>query len=221
MATVAGEAQAQAGRQAEPGGAPVFAPSDLAISARGRRFIYDHERLGTFSRRLYWPKGASGVTLGAGFDMRDRGEREIADDLEAIGVEPEVAAHAARGSHLTGAAAQLFAHNNHGLIFLTSEQELGLMEWILPHYVAMVRRRLRRSLTQAQFDALVSYAYNPGTGAAWRAVLAHVNAGEDDDAMQEISRQVTSRHKVVPSLVERRRDEVRLYRTGDYGAVRR
>jgi lysozyme len=54
-----------------------------------------------------------------------------------------------------------------------------------------VNRNVKVSLTQAQFDALVSYTFNRGPGGA-RKAFKLINAGEFDKAASEISSHVTA-----------------------------
>lgn len=66
----------------------------------------------------------------------------------------------------------------------------------------------------AQFDAMVSLAFNVG-GAAFRAstlVRLH-NAGDFDGAAAQFGRWVLAKGRKLPGLVKRRADEARLYRS--------
>jgi LysM repeat protein len=61
-----------------------------------------------FSRILHVPPGASGVTLGRGYDMRDRKPDQIEQELTDAGVEPVIAAALQGASGLRDRAARKF-----------------------------------------------------------------------------------------------------------------
>ncbi len=186
----------------------------LRPSAALRRFIYNHEAQRNVSNRLHWPGGASGVTLGPGYDMKERSAAAIAADLQRIGVPEAAAVAVSRAAGLRTGAARDFARNNKALVDLTRVQEEALLIRILPQYQAKVARAVRVDLQQHEYDAMISYAYNPGGG--WRRVTQHVNARQHSDAMEELSRHVTSGGEVVRSLVRRRRAEARMFLYGEY-----
>jgi lysozyme len=69
-----------------------------------------------------------------------------------------------------------------------------------------------RTLTQCQFDALVSFTFNVGRGAeAHSTLIARVNAGDDADAANEILRWDHAGDHVSAGLDVRRHAERALY----------
>ncbi|WP_371857539.1 glycoside hydrolase family protein [Acetobacter peroxydans] len=80
---------------------------------------------------------------------------------------------------------------------LTDGQQRRLLQVNLPSYEAIVRRGTHAYLTQNEFDALVSYAYNPGRG--WPGVRAAINSGDKRKAVRIIEKQVSSKGKVLPA----------------------
>ncbi len=67
-------------------------------------------------------------------------------------------------------------------------------------------------LTQNQFDALVSFTYNVGTGAFRKStLLVRVNAKHYNKASQQFRRWVTANGKELPGLVKRREEEEALF----------
>ena len=82
----------------------------------------------------------------------------------------------------------------------------------LERYAAEVERALGDApTTQAQFDALVSFHYN--TGAIRRATLTKRHcAGDFAAAEREFGRWIYNDRRPLRGLVDRRRDEVSLYR---------
>lgn len=75
------------------------------------------------------------------------------------------------------------------------------------------------ALTQSQYDALLSFAYNIGITALrestlWRKVKANP---ADPTIPAEFGRWVYAKGKVLQGLVERRKEEANIYTRGDYG----
>ncbi|AKM39021.1 MULTISPECIES: glycoside hydrolase family protein [Burkholderia] len=185
-----------------------------ALSDDGLWFIFSHEAQAGTTNRLHWPGGASGVTLGAGYDMKGRSEAGIAADMKAIGLSDEAAAGIAKAAGKQDSDANDFAKNNRNLVDLTHEQEVGLLRHTVKPYEEMVRRSIKIELSQNQFDALVSFAYNPA--ARWDSVTNLINDGKVDAAMSKIKEGIKSKGTVLPGLVHRRDDEVNLYQEGRY-----
>jgi lysozyme len=96
---------------------------------------------------------------------------------------------------------------------LSSEKEATqLLLASLESFEAAVNRHLP-NLNQCQFDALVSFTYNVGTGAFIKSTLlkkAKVNAA-DPSIVDEFQKWVRGGGKVLPGLVSRRREEANLY----------
>ena len=66
-----------------------------------------------------------------------------------------------------------------------------------------------------EFDALVSFLYNPGRG--WPHVRDAVNNGDYQAAVLAMKEQIKSGGKVLQGLVARRQREADLLLTGNYG----
>jgi lysozyme len=65
---------------------------------------------------------------------------------------------------------------------------------------------------QGIFDALVSFSFNVGLGNLQRSGLRmKTNRGEFEEASQEFLKWTKAGGRVLPGLVKRRRDEMRLY----------
>jgi lysozyme len=96
---------------------------------------------------------------------------------------------------------------------LSSEKEATqLLLASLQSFEAAVNRHLP-NLNQCQFDALVSFTYNVGTGAFIKSTLlkkAKVNPA-DPSILDEFQKWVRGGGKVLPGLVTRRREEANLY----------
>lgn len=186
------------------------------LSQNGMDFIYDHEAQRGVSNHLHWPKAGSGVTLGPGYDMKGRTADAIERDLTAIGVAPDAARKAGEGAGLTGSAARDFAAANRDLISLSSAQEQALLRQTVEPYAAKVRDAIKVPVTQNQYDAMVSLAYNIGTGRdgfAGSTALARLNAGDAQGAAEAMTWWNKSEGQVSQGLVNRRAAEVELFNT--------
>ena len=107
-----------------------------------------------------------------------------------------------------------FARDNKNLLNLTDDQWKCLLQVNLPSYEAIVRRGIHVYLTQNEFNALVSFVYNPGRG--WPGVRAAISSGNKRKAVLIIEEQVRSKGKVLRGLVRRRHDEAMLLLEGRY-----
>lgn len=192
----------------------------MKTSAAGVAFIEAREELHNVTNRLHFPSGASGVTLGPGYDMKERSQNEIRGDLMAIGLSRATATAAAAGAGKTGEAARAFCKENYRLLDLTPEQQAALLGQIIGSYEGTVHRLVRRWLYQWEFDALVSFAYN--SGGQFGSVAHSVNVGRYAEAMTTIRSVIKSRNsrthqlEVLPGLPDRRRRETILFAYGLY-----
>jgi lysozyme len=82
-----------------------------------------------------------------------------------------------------------------------------------------VARNAKVALTQNQFDALVSWAYNTG-GPANSQVWVEVNAGRHHNVPERLSRWNKGGGRVLAGLVRRRKAEGQLYAGDVAGAMR-
>ena len=79
----------------------------------------------------------------------------------------------------------------------------------------VVRSLVKVKLTQAQFDALVSFVFNVGsTNFRSSTLLKRINAGKCWDAGAEFSKWVYAKGTKLPGLVTRRADERQKFETG-------
>lgn len=189
-------------------------PFQMRISEEGVKFIWSEEFVPNISLKLHWPKGASGVTLGAGYDMKCRTRNEVRRDMHGIGLSDEIAERAAEGAGLSGPNAYAFVRDHAREFAITEAQAIMLLKIILPSYESVVRRLVKVCLVQHEFDALVSFAYNPG--GRFRRVADLLNTKDTAGAMRTISSANTSGGKVLRGLVARRKREVDLFVKGAY-----
>ena len=99
-----------------------------------------------------------------------------------------------------------------GLVITKDEAE-EILKRDIRQYEEGVRKYVKVSLTQGQFDALVDFAYNAGVGAlAKSTLLKKVNAGKFDEVPAEFMKWTKGGGRELPGLVRRRRAEVKLWR---------
>jgi hypothetical protein len=197
-------------------GTPVVrrAIGSLRFSPEGANFLYRREAQRGVSNHLYWPGGSSGVTLGPGYDMKERSHAAVVGDLVRIGLTRATAEKAAAGARLSGSKAEDFADDNDDLVSLSSHQETQLLRLAVKEKEPIVRRHLIVQLAQYEFDALVSFVYNPG--GSFLPVAHAINQGKVTHAMHVIGSRVHSGARFSPGLADRRRREVQLFLHGLY-----
>ncbi|MDF7681437.1 hypothetical protein PT300_12905 [Enterobacteriaceae bacterium ESL0689] len=90
-----------------------------------------------YSRIIHWPGNElSGVTIGRGYDMGDRTESEVYNDLIASGVSNDQAIKISKGAKLKGNMARDFvALNKENIGEITLQQQESLFAITYPKYV--------------------------------------------------------------------------------------
>lgn len=95
---------------------------------------------------------------------------------------------------------------------LTEKQCWDLLEQDLDIAENAVNDRVIVPLTQNQFDALVSFAFNVGAEAFRKSTLVRaLNQGQYDQVPTQLRRWVRDNGSVVPGLINRREKEVSLW----------
>lgn len=95
---------------------------------------------------------------------------------------------------------------------LTEQQCWDLLDQDLDIAEAAVNDRIIVPLTQNQFDALVSFAFNIGSEAFKKSTLVRaLNQGQYDQVPTQLRRWVRDNGVVVPWLVNRREKEIDLW----------
>jgi hypothetical protein len=106
-------AAAAAGIAAAPGRKPVFVSSSLAPKRGQLTFASEGTEGGRFhSRKLQVPPGASGLTIGRGYDMSEKSPGLIVSDLTRAGVPVDDAKVLAKAHGLRGNVARKFIKDN-------------------------------------------------------------------------------------------------------------
>lgn len=115
---------------------------------------------------------------------------------------------------MTGESAKDFARDNVKLLSLTDEQQTALLRHIIGKYEAIVNRHIHIALSPYEFDALVSFVYNPG--GSFLPVAEVINLDDMETAAEIMRTRVTSKGKVMQGLVRRREHEIKLLLNGSY-----
>ncbi len=101
---------------------------------------------------------------------------------------------------------------------VTRTTALGLLQADCAKAAAAVKKHVKKPLTQAQFDALVSFTYNCGEGSlAESTLLKKLNAGEYAAVPAELKKWTRAGSETaLPGLVRRRKAEADLFTRGTY-----
>ena len=95
---------------------------------------------------------------------------------------------------------------------ITQSQADDLLKQDLRRFEIAVRKLVKVPLTQNQFDALVSFAYNVGEAALSRSTLLRkLNAGDLAGTKLEFAKWNKGGGKVLAGLTRRRADEANLF----------
>ncbi|MCB9550601.1 MAG: LysM peptidoglycan-binding domain-containing protein [Myxococcales bacterium] len=105
-----------------------------------------------FTRVLHHPTAGSGVTIGRGYDMKERSAAEILRHMEAAGVDAATATTLSGAAGLSGAAADRFCRD-HRDIQITHDQQKALFEFVYGEKAAYAAGRLR-AWSGVDFNAL-------------------------------------------------------------------
>lgn len=188
----------------------------LTTSEHGLAFILAEE-CSAGSGDVSWPRGHSGVTIGAGYDMKCRDMARIAADMRDIGLSAEAARtmSTAAGKGEAHGGARTWVSEHAGWPGLSTEQQMNLLRLVVPQYEAVVHQHVQADLWQYQFDALVSVAYDPARSMIGLGRL--VDDGRTADAAADILSRVGASADVAGGLRARREREVALFLYGQYG----
>src|SRR5205823_1138361 len=95
---------------------------------------------------------------------------------------------------------------------ITAEQAEDLFTKDLGRFEKAVNRMVHVPLSQEQFDALISFAFNLGEANLEKSTLLKMlNAGNYGGAANEFKHWTRSRGKILPGLVRRRAAEAALF----------
>jgi len=96
---------------------------------------------------------------------------------------------------------------------ITQERAIELLDIIVEDFAKKVKPLIKQNLTDNNFSALVSFAYNTGvTNLKSSTLLKKVNADPKDSSIKaEFMKWVRANDKVLNGLVKRRQAEAKLY----------
>lgn len=170
-----------------------------------------------------WPGGASGVTIGIGYDCGYSSAQQIAADW-GDKVSPSMLAALEAVAGITGSPAASHAHELRGVVTVSWEAAMAVfLERDMPKWEAIVAGHLPNTAALApdSFGALVSLAYNrgPSFGTAGDR-YREMRAIHDDMAAQrfaDIPNQFRSMKRLWPNVLGlrlRRDHEAALFQKG-------
>lgn len=129
------------------------------------------------TRAPHWPKGASGVTIGRGYDMKQRTAAEIINDLTKAGVPSGVAKELSKAAKLSGEKAASFVAA-HPFTELTPSQQKALFVSAYQAVVDDVKRISAKADVVKLYGAVNWSALNPSI----KAILFDLRYRGDYDA---------------------------------------
>lgn len=95
---------------------------------------------------------------------------------------------------------------------ITHDEAISLLARDAKIAISAVQRMIYSPLTQAQFDMLVSFAFNLGSGALQRSTLRmRVNRGDHEGAAYEFTKWVYAGGRKLRGLIRRRNAEADVY----------
>jgi hypothetical protein len=154
-----------------------------------------------FSRVAHFPGGASGVTIGRGYDMKLRSRTEVLTDLTASGVPQELAFQLSNGAGLYGERAATFTKQlRETLPPISVEAERKLFfDRTYPFYVADTKRIFEKPSVQAKYgratwdsldgriqDLLVDLRYRGDYTPKTRALVQRLAAQNDVAGLADV-----------------------------------
>lgn len=188
--------------------------------------FYEVTDAATYTRRYTaptWPGGASGVTIGIGYDIGYVTKAAFAADWAAR-IPAAMFALLAHAVGVSGPAAHALAGEMRASVAIDWPTANAVFaERTLPAYAADTARALSNcdALSGDSFGALVSLVYNRGAGftkigdryTEMRAIKSHMTA----KAFTAVPGDIVAMQRLwpaVPGLQKRRRDEAALFRSG-------
>ena len=143
---------------------------ELDIMKQLREFgeLTYNQEIGPNSTKPHHPTPTSGVTIGLGYDMKEKTAEQIMNDLVDVGVEEDKAKTLSEAAGLSGKEATAFTKANKSLA-ITDEQQNKLFTKIFAQSIKQTENDLRdmgydpSALSEKEIALLADYTYNVGT----------------------------------------------------------
>ncbi|MBO8134601.1 pesticin C-terminus-like muramidase [Dickeya fangzhongdai] len=124
---------------------PTVLKGKVTYDAEGRE-----ERGQYFSRQIHYPESKdpsvaakTGVTIGRGYDMGERTQAQVYNDLIAAGIPASQASRISAAAGKKGINAKIFVNNNKDIGEITTEQQIKLFNNIYPAYESRAQLRYK------------------------------------------------------------------------------
>lgn len=192
---------------------------DLIVSFE----VSDEATYNKLYRSPSWPGGASGVTIGIGYDCGYETAAQIASDWSAY-LTPDMISKLCGAAGMTGARAQVETHKLRNAVSVSWTAAMAVFQnHDIPKWEGLVEKALPNTelLSSDSFGSLVSLAYNRGAsfaadGDRYREMRdIHQNmVGKTFAAIPGNIRSMVRLWPNVPGLQSRRRQEADLFQKG-------
>jgi GH24 family phage-related lysozyme (muramidase) len=224
---------------------PRFPAESLHVSKEGKDAMFLHEAGdgNGITKNFHWPGGASGVTIGPGFDMGYQSAADIRKYLGPDGINVHSAEPKMNDADVINfLCGQYKGKEKEGPIGLRGNDanawvtkyginspnqpakliknidvtaQKTLMKLYLNKYEQQVENDMRcELLTQYEYDALVSFVMN--SAGKYGEVVKLLKSHHTDEAMQKWLGAGATNSQTGLSITKRRSDEVELFIRGDY-----
>lgn len=152
------------------------------------------------SRVLHVPSPVSGLTIGRGYDMKNRSSAEVQKHLVQAGVNATHSATISKAAGLSGSAAEQFIIDNDLLDFeISASAQLKLFEFVYKDYVATVKRICEKKTVVDEYgktdwdkldpyilDVVVDLTFRGDYHGTSRKVIQKSIADNDFDAFKKL-----------------------------------
>tara|TARA_Y100000401_G_scaffold112258_1_gene111479 strand:- start:235 stop:1461 length:1227 start_codon:yes stop_codon:yes gene_type:complete len=161
------------------------------VSDQGK-FTFEQE-VGPGSEKLHHPTKTSGVTVGAGYDMKEKSPDQIISELTSVGIDENIASRLAGAAGLSGKEATKFVKDNPD-IALTTDQQKQLFGLSFSQALKRTDRDLQtmgydpNQLSDRKLNLLADYTYNVGSITKFPKFVKALVENDFDTAAKEFER---------------------------------
>ena len=118
--------------------------------------------------KLHWPKGASGVTIGPGYDLKERTELAVYADMISVGISREDANIIKKGAGKKFHEAEMFVKNYKDKIKpINKAQKIALFNMIWNRYYVPTSKRLFKKLPHEIYEKNISVINKKDSKVFW------------------------------------------------------